>query len=169
MRFLPRERQVIYTRHFNWADDAVAGIWELMWHATKRIPAKGWHKTHMGQLEWQNWKSKAQQVPPVLIPELLWPTTVRYVLFCSSTAMDKTCRNVSNSCGRKFQKKITPFWKGFPARPFWFKHRSSCLGELPLELHCRPSKIVIPTCHMLCIWDRQGKKVVIRRRYPGSS
>lgn len=142
-----------------WGSRDSTFIWELLWLATIRIPAKEGHKTHMGQPEWQNCKSKAQQVAAMLIPELLWPITVRDVLSSVLPLQETGLAEISQTkVGRKFQKKITPCWKHLPARPFWFKCGSSHLGELPLELCCHSSKTQIPPCHMLYIWDRQGRK-----------
>lgn len=62
-----------------WGSRDSTFIWQIPWLATNTISAKG-HKTHTRQPEWQNCKSKARQVAPMLTPELLPPITRRDIL-----------------------------------------------------------------------------------------
>lgn len=105
-------------------------------------------QNHMGQTEWHNCKPKAQQVAHQCSYQICWDPSQWWVLSphhlrYPSIKRDRTCRNTQASGRRQILEKDNTLLRTVSCMA-WFKHGSSHIGELLLELCCRPRKTAIP-------------------------
>lgn len=147
-RSLLRKRWIIYTRRLIWEQDEAAGTLPLFVSLQQRVFLIRGHKPTWGRQNDINCKPKAHQVAHQCSYQICWDPSQWWVLsphhLCyHSIRKDRTCRNIQASGRKQISEKDNTLLRTVSCMA-WFKHGSSHIWGLLLELCCHPRKTAIP-------------------------